>query len=271
MKYMTFNSSCSFAGVANLLEERGIDAEDREIALRMELPYLFAAEGGEYLAGPMLQSGRWFALYLGPLGLTLQETRVEKARVPQWLGQGGSAMLGIRVAPGAKHAVIFTGREGERFRFRNNKWQHSQEPEEWLLTEEELLQRLEDTFMVAKLESVPVGKPEFPSLLGQSITVLDRLKEDLEAFCRREVSREELMRSVNLLFRPILLDGITMLELIGQDDLAGQLRTVQKPFLTALRAGNPVVLERVLDLQILGEAIGDYQVLIAARQRELTQ
>lgn len=28
MKYMTFNSSCSYAGLANMLEKIGIDVED---------------------------------------------------------------------------------------------------------------------------------------------------------------------------------------------------------------------------------------------------
>ena len=45
MKYMTFNASCAYAGLANILERFGIETEDREIALAMGLPYLFAKEG----------------------------------------------------------------------------------------------------------------------------------------------------------------------------------------------------------------------------------
>lgn len=56
MKYMTFNSSCSYAGLANLLAFYDIDVGDREIALDMGLPYLFAKEQEKYLAGPMLQN-----------------------------------------------------------------------------------------------------------------------------------------------------------------------------------------------------------------------
>ena len=41
MKYMTFNSSCSYAGIANMLEQDGVNTTDREIALGMKLPYLF--------------------------------------------------------------------------------------------------------------------------------------------------------------------------------------------------------------------------------------
>ena len=49
MKYMTFNSSCAFAGVANMLAVWGVDQEDREIALGMGLPSLFAKERNAYL------------------------------------------------------------------------------------------------------------------------------------------------------------------------------------------------------------------------------
>ncbi len=45
MKYMTFNASCAYAGLANIPERFGIETEDREIALAMGLPYLFAKEG----------------------------------------------------------------------------------------------------------------------------------------------------------------------------------------------------------------------------------
>ena len=57
VKYMTFNSSCSYAGVANLLSFYGIDTDDRTIALEMGLPFFFDCEDGCYSSGPMLQSG----------------------------------------------------------------------------------------------------------------------------------------------------------------------------------------------------------------------
>lgn len=49
MKYMSFNSSCAFAGVANMLQQLGIDVQDRDIALGMKLPYLFVKEDDVYL------------------------------------------------------------------------------------------------------------------------------------------------------------------------------------------------------------------------------
>lgn len=36
MKYMTFNSSCSYAGVANMLDQYSVDTNDRSIAMGMK-------------------------------------------------------------------------------------------------------------------------------------------------------------------------------------------------------------------------------------------
>ena len=41
MKYMTFNNSCSYAGVANMLEDFNIHMEDYELAIEMKVPFIF--------------------------------------------------------------------------------------------------------------------------------------------------------------------------------------------------------------------------------------
>ena len=93
MKYMTFNASCSYAGLANLLDWYGVDVEDRVIALKMELPYLFAREGRRYLSGPMLQGAEWFDLYLHPIGFTFIERRLEREEVCSFLKDHPPACL----------------------------------------------------------------------------------------------------------------------------------------------------------------------------------
>lgn len=81
MKYMSFNSSCSYAGLANMLEYYGIETEDRQIALDMGLPFLFSKEENAYSAGPMLQTAEWFHLYLKPRGFRMTETRLQREAV----------------------------------------------------------------------------------------------------------------------------------------------------------------------------------------------
>ena len=84
---MTFNFSCSYAGVANMLEQYGVDASARSIAMSMKLPYLFSCRDGAYMAGPMLQSAEWFNLFLHPIGFEMIEKEIPAAQVPGYLKQ----------------------------------------------------------------------------------------------------------------------------------------------------------------------------------------
>ena len=266
MKYMTFNSSCSYAGVANMLSQYGIDTDDRTIALKMHLPYLFAKEDGTYLSGPMLQSADWFNLYLHPIGFTMTEREIQREQVTEMLQGEKTAMLGIRVSPQSKHAVIYLGENHGSYRFLNNKWQHTDEPEQLLLSKPELLARLDDSVVVATLKPIPSREVDFQPLLKQSVQVLEDLKCDVQAFCAKQQSPQSLMAAMNTLLRAILLDGITMLELCGETALAEKLRSVQGEFLTAVRKKSAVTLSKEIAVDALVEAIAEYQQLIEQRR-----
>lgn len=262
MKYMTFNSSCSFAGVANMLLLLDVDVEDRQIALGMNLPYLFDLEDGVYSAGPMLQKAEWFNLYLNTLGYTMVEIAVNKKNVPRYLGQCRTAMIGLRVSPQEKHAVVFVKANEGKFQFINNKWKSSDAPEMICIPEEELMERLDDTVMVATIEKALVSIPNFSDRFRHSRQVLEQYKTDIQNFCGTLKTQEELMKAMNTLFRATLLDGVTMLELIGQEELAERLRRIRKSFLSVLREGKPVVLSEALDLKAWLVAIDQYITLI---------
>ena len=262
MKYMTFNSSCSYAGVANMLALWGVDTDDRTIAQKMMLPYLFAKEDGEYHSGPMLQSADWFNLYLHPIGYSMVEKRVEREQIPSALRSTRTAMLGLRVSPKSKHAVVYLGLEGGKYRFLNNKWQHTEEPEQLLLDEVELLARLDDSVMIATLEPIPCREVDVTPFLHRSVRVLEDLKYDIRRFCAEERSHQEVVAAMNTLFRAILLDGITMLELVGQTDLSEKLRSVQRELMAAVKKNAAVTLSKEISISVLMEAIAEYQQLI---------
>lgn len=263
MKYMTFNSSCSYAGVANMLAQYGVDTDDRTIAQKMKLPYLFAKEDGVYLSGPMLQSAGWFNLFLHPIGFTMTETQIQREQAAEVLRGEKTAMLGIRVSPRSKHAVVYHGMDDGRYSFLNNKWQHTDEPEQLSLSESELLARLDDRVMIATLKPIPCREADFQPLLNQSIQVLEELKHDIQLFCSCEQSPQAITAAMNTLFRAILLDGITMLELSNQTALAQKLRGVQDEFMTAVRKKTAVTLSVEISVDPLLEAIAEYQQLIA--------
>lgn len=262
MKYMTFHSSCSYAGLANLLENYGLDVEDRQIALDMGLPFLFSCEDGVYSAGPMLQTADWFHLFLKPRGLHMTETQVTREEVGRFLRSVPCGMLGLVVAPGRKHAVVYTGICEGKYRFLNNKWKHSPEPELLLLTEDELLTRLNDTAMIATLTETMPQPVVMTTLFQESVRVLHRFKRDLLSFCEEEHSPRELADGRDRLFRAILLDAVTMLDLIGAEQLKTTLLSIQRQFLDALKEGTPQILQNKLSMNALESAVDAYAELI---------
>lgn len=237
MKYMTFNSSCSFAGVANMLAAYGIDAGDRAIALGMKLPWMFAKETEGYLAGAMLQTAAWFDLFLRPLGLAMHEEVLEKSAVAAYLRQQKTAMLGLRVDARSKHAVVYVGSADQTLHFLNNKWAEDPAPAQLALTEAELYERLDAPCVVATLEPAAPLFADFRPLLRQSLEILEQMHRDIVDFCAVPHSAEEVFAQMNPLFRPLLVDGIAMAELMDEPELQAQLTAVQHAFLAALRSG----------------------------------
>ena len=129
MKYMHFNSSCPYAGLANMLERMGHDTEDFQIAIDMNLPLLlhYDEKTGYYQAGASLQSARWFDLYLNPRGYRYVEAACDKGDVLSLLKPG--TMLGIQVSAQSRHAVVFLGETNSVYSFLNNKWENAPEPD----------------------------------------------------------------------------------------------------------------------------------------------
>ncbi len=133
--------------------------------------------------------------------------------------------------------------------------------------EDELVERLDGSGIVGTVTSAkPEGIDKKP-LFQRSLDVLSELEADIGAFCASYRGPEELRVALDALFRPILLDGITMLTLIGQKDTADKLRAVQTRFLGALRTGEWVKLDERLDLPALFDAMGEYRELICEKSR----
>lgn len=264
MKYMTFNSSCSYAGVANMLAQYGVDTDDRTIALGMKLPYLFAYEDGVYMAGPMLQSADWFDLYLNPLGYRMVERELAAGEAAHYLKHQQTAMLGLQVDENSRHAVVYTGRQDGKLVFLNNKWEQDPAPERLVLTEAELQGRVGASAMIATLEQTTPRKVDLSGKIKASISVIGQNLSEIRAVCGREETVSALRSKRNTLFRPLLLDGITMLSLLGETELAQRFSALQHSFLTALQrnAEERIRLEDYLPMDTLHSAAEDYICLI---------
>ncbi len=271
MKYMTFPSSCAFAGVANLLAFAGVDASDREIALGMGLPYLFAkSEQGGYLSGPMMQTGELFDLFLRPRGFHLAEQRATPSAVPGLLAHHVPAMVGLRLDADRKHAVIYTGRDGDgRYRLLNNKREDALDCDSFLFTEEEFLARLDAPVTVGWLEAVPCADVSLLPYLTGSMQVFQEMRGELLAFCGAAHTWAELRQARDPLFRPLLLDGVSMANLLGKSALEEALRELQSAFLAALRRGQAVAAGELLPVPQLEAAMEVYFRLLVEKWEAL--
>lgn len=262
MKYMHFNSSCSYAGLANLLALQGVDTEDFQIALDMGLPYFlrYDEQSGAYLNGPMLQSAEWFDLYLKPRGLRYTEYFLEKKEAVEQLCSGN--MLGLQVTPRSKHAVIFLGKEDGMYKFLNNKREDSEEPDYLLISEAECLERLPEQVVIGHLEPCDVEKVDIKRYLEEALKNWELLRADLHRFVSEVQSPQAIKEAMNRLFRPLLLDGLSMTKLLEEKELKECLEKLQKQFLVMVRKDETVQPSEQLDSDKIDWAIDKFESLI---------
>lgn len=210
----------------------------------------------------MLQSAEWFNLYLKPRGFFMAETKLLKEEVCPFLRETRPAMLGLGVSSGGKHAVVYTGTEGDRYRFLNNKHRSSPDPEVICFTQEELLPLLNESVAVAVLVKDRPQAADLEPYLQKSADILLQLKQDIASFCCREQTPQALRAARDTLFRAILLDGITMLKLLENEEPLQTLKSVQKEFLAALKENKALVPADRLSLNRLECAIDAYRELV---------
>lgn len=262
MKYMHFNSSCSYAGLANLLELQGVETEDYQIALDMGLPHFlrYDEETGVYLNGPMLQTEEWFNLYLKPRGFRYIERFMEKQETVEQLCSG--SMLGLQVTPRSKHAVVFLGKENGAYKFLNNKREDSEEPEYLLLSEAEFLERLPEQVVVGHLESYDSETVDVKPYLEEALRNWENLRVELQTFVCEVQSPKTMKEAMNRLFRPLLLDGISMAKLLKENELEECLTRLQKQFLAMVQKNETVKPSEQLDSEKIDRVIDEFMSLI---------
>lgn len=269
MKYMHFNSSCPYAGLANLLDLCGVDTEDYKIALEMNLPYFLRHDEstGVYQAGASLQSAEWFNLYLNPYGYYYIEEHLRKDQVIQNMKPG--TMLGIQVSEHSRHAVIFLEEKAGEFYFLNNKWESSPEPEQIKLSEDEFRARIPETVMLGHLTVCEPTQIDYAPYFDEAIRMWNRLRNDLHEFMGRTRTVEELWEVMNRLFRPLLLDGLSMMQLLEEVKIVSLLRDLQGNYLEQLKKNQEVCLADFMAPVVIDEAVDMIVNLIVTKKSEL--
>lgn len=250
VKYMHFNASCSYCALAEMLKTVDLDTEDVQIAQEIRLPWLFAKEDDTYLSGPMLQGKRWFDLWLNPRGLAFSESVISSETLTPALQLAQSpVMLGLQT-PYGKHAVVFQ-RFDRIYHFFNPTHEGSGEPTALSLSEEELLHSVDSSMMIGQITASVPHVQSIKSLLQESIQVLRENAAEITAFSSVPHAPEDYPPAMNRLFRPLLLDGISMLQLVGEVSLAQGFSSLQQDFMRFLRSPRTDLLSAFLSLETL--------------------
>lgn len=147
-----------------------------------------------------------------------------KEQLSRYLRAHRPAMLGIQT-PHGKHAVVFAEADGI-FHFMNPAHESSGERTQLLLSEEELLASVDLETMVGMVIPAEAEPRLLTPYLYDSMHVIRENCAAIEAFAAETHDPNAYFSMMNRLFRPLLLDGITMLELVGEAALATRVYSI---------------------------------------------
>ena len=110
--------------------------------------------------------------------------------------------------------------------------------------------------MIATLKVITPKAVDLQVKMRNSVAVIRQNLDEIRAICNREETVAKLRQKLNTLFRPLLLDGITMLQMIGEEKLAEKFTELQRSFLTALRQATDqkIILGEYLSVDALAAA-----------------
>ena len=232
-KYMHANSSCSYCAISYMMQAFGIDATDIDIVKEINLPLMFEKSENQYNSGFMLQSKKWFDLFLNPRGLELKDVVLDKNSAIAFFKENKNVMIGLKTSQG-KHAVVLVDYNADCFEFFNPTHEGSGEEEYFVLNEETLINSLDNKLSVARIVPCEKKSVDLKANIVESISALSFLKNDLKSFIESNTDRETYHNNLDL-FRPLLLDGLTMMEIVGEANLFPLMKQAQKQLLSFIR------------------------------------
>lgn len=243
-----------------MLKSYGVETDDVGIALNMGLPYIFAYEDGHFVAGAMLQSSKWFNLFLNPLGLKLLEIPINKAQLIEHLNKHQNVMLGLKTDFG-KHAAVFIQKNDDKYQFFNPHHDNSGEEDILFLTDSELLDRTNDKIIVGSILKCEAKTQDVKIIFKQSLTNLDLYKDSIINFIDNNYEKDAYTHSLDTLFRPLLLDSLSMINMIHEEKLVNDMKMAQMQLLSFIR-GKTTCFENVLFKDRILNIIQRYKELI---------
>lgn len=272
MQYMHFNSSCSFCGVANLLELQGREITDEELfrAMRADVLLHHEEKDGHWQTGAMLQSSAWFDLALKPMGFRLEEHTASAEEIISILPP--PFMVGLRIAGRGRHAMLLLEREKNTLIFLNPHREGDGEENTITFSPAACAERLEPASMVGCLAASDALQVDFLPYLKKALDNWLRYQEELIDYTGKCHAADEIHSKMDSLFRPLLLDALEGARICGYRVQEERLRKLQRQFLNCLKRGEPVRLSECLAEEELFASFDFYrsrlETLISEEERQ---
>lgn len=263
---MTFNNSCSFAGVANMLEDFSIDIEDYQLAIEMKVPFIFKFDEHykSYVSGSMLQEDKYFNYCLQKWNLKLIGNRVPKEKAISFLSTlNQNAMIGLNISEGYKHAVIYCGYKNKEYIFLNNRRRDTNDPECYKFSYDVLEEKMDETTFISYIDrDTEKSKLDIDKEIKESTTYLEKYRKEVEDFCQKEQSVNSLKNAMNTYFRALFLDVYSMMAIIEEVKFVEQISKVRSEYLKAMKLNKSLVLTDYISLEELKNIIDQYKKII---------
>jgi hypothetical protein len=274
---MTFNNSCFFTAIANLLEDHNVYVEDSDIIQDSLIPYIFEKEDNQYSSGYQIQDIKLINDYLKQYILGMEETIFEHGSL---LERKQNLIQSLLTTPHKKivslyldkdkdysHATIFVGMEETNYTFKNMI--RKEEKDEVLkLTYNQLLSMLSNTVRYASIHKIKNFEIlDKRSVIETSLNVLNQYQTDLFEYCKHPQSYEDRLISRDKLFRPLLLNYIDISKILNKTKLHQDLLILQGQYLSSFKNKSEVILNDYLNRDLLEKCILDIKSHIANKKQ----
>ncbi|KFZ26532.1 MAG: hypothetical protein KQ78_01235 [Candidatus Izimaplasma bacterium HR2] len=279
MKYMSFNNSCFFAAISNLLEEIGVDISDEDIVRESLTPYLFNYDKktNQFSSGYQIQNLDVINEYLKKYIVKLNEEKFEegsmierKRELIKSLTQTDNhKIVSLKMTSNELewHATIFTGKVENRYRFVNMR-KSDVDIINIELIHDELLIRLADTVQFAEVERIKSFKVfDKQELLANSYETLCLLEDKVLEFTRSLQSYGKRVQFRDLLFRPLLLNYVDISRIVKAEQLNNYLLKLQSQYISTFKYKGDLVLSEYMDVGLLEESIKCIKHMILSKNK----
>ncbi len=248
-KYQTFNSSCAYAGIANLLSQIDVDVEDRDIIIGSNAAFqlLYDELENQYLAGYKVQGKKWFNYYLNPIGFEYKEF---ECSIDEYLSliKGGfqNHMIGLWLGKVERHAVIYEGSNNSHFKYLNNKSIDSSESDYLVLSENDLRRVNKQSLVYGYIEKSDIEYCSFDkSYFEQTIINIEMYKKMILENIGVVKPYSTHLIERNTIYRTLFLDLHSMIEILDHYSLSKKILEMRSKYLNRLKSRNSFALQEL--------------------------